>query len=205
MMPFAVCRAGPADNGEVKKLLPRPPPPPRPPPSELALKKDDWFPGKYFTRLASSLNQKMDDLGISSHATELAAHPSSSGGVSALFPNTTAAIARERESRRVMDPQEVARLELWWRRQLISEGGDFGGAPPPPSDARYAFESRCANRVGRKQGGSGWRSVLRRHVWGFTLGVCESLGGPLARAPPPPQADAPGLGGNVAHRTALRD
>jgi hypothetical protein len=143
-LPFAVCRSGPSDNS-TKKLLPRPPPPPRPPPSEQPKKNDEWYPGKYMTRLASTLNQKIDEMGISNHATELtsAAHNSSSGGVSSLFPNTTAAIARERESRRVMSAREVERLELWWRRQLISEGGDFGGPPPPPSDSRHAFESRC--------------------------------------------------------------
>ena len=148
MMPFAVCGYGPGD-GPPKKLLPRPPPPPRPPPEELA-KKEAWFPGKYFGQFKSSLNQKMDELGMSSHGTELssASTPhSTNGGVSGLFPNTTAAIARERDNRMKMDPREVARLELWWRRQLISEGGDYGGPPPPPSDAHYAFETRYTQKA----------------------------------------------------------
>jgi hypothetical protein len=120
-----------------KKMLPKPPPPP-PKPEE----SNEWYIGKNLMRLVKG-DQGND---VPSYPEDDGQRYSVGGvsGVAGLFPNTTAAIFREREVRSLMDPKERIRLETWWRRQLAVEDADLKpGAPPPiPSDFRFAFEAR---------------------------------------------------------------
>jgi len=67
---------------------------------------------------------------MSSHGGSLSSKPKKPLTVSGLFPNTTEAIERERASAAAMDPRERARLESWWRRQLMTEDQVPTQTPP---------------------------------------------------------------------------
>lgn len=114
-----------ADTENDTKLLPKPPPPP----PRRSSNEGSWFPGKLLSQLGTAAREKIDELpslsthGFSSHGRTKSneSRRASAQEVALLFPNTTRAIARERELRENVNNKEWDKIEKWWVSQLLAE------------------------------------------------------------------------------------